>query len=45
LRSRWFWGVAAAVVLVGAGTGYYYLNPATRDPTRGTLVPGVLPVP
>jgi hypothetical protein len=44
LRSRWFWGVAAAVVLVGAGATYFYLNPPTRDPSRGTLGPA-LPVP
>jgi len=45
VRSRWFWGVTAAVVLIGAGATYYYLTPPTRDPTRGTLGPGVLPVP
>jgi hypothetical protein len=45
LRSRWFWGITAAVVLVGAGASYYYLSAPTADPTRGTLGPGVLPVP
>jgi hypothetical protein len=45
LRSRWFWGITAAVVLVGAGASYYYLTAPTADPTRGTLGPGVLPVP
>ena len=45
LRSRWFWGITAAVVLVGAGATYYYLSAPTADPTRGTLGPGVLPVP
>jgi hypothetical protein len=44
LRSPWFWGIAA-VVLVGAGASYYYLTPPTAEPTRGTLGPGVLPVP
>ena len=44
-RSRWFWGITAAVVLVGAGASYYYLAAPTADPTRGTLGPGVLPVP
>jgi hypothetical protein len=44
-RSRWFWGITAAVVLVGAGASYYYFTAPTADPTRGTLGPGVLPVP
>jgi hypothetical protein len=45
LRSRWFWGITAAVVLGAAGASYYYLSAPTRDPMRGTLGPGVLPVP
>jgi hypothetical protein len=45
MRSRWFWGVTAAVVLAAAGATYYYLTPPTHDPTKGTLGPGVLPVP
>ncbi|HSR96616.1 MAG TPA: hypothetical protein VLM79_06055, partial [Kofleriaceae bacterium] len=45
LRSRWFWGITAAVVLVGAAASYYYLTAPTAEPTRGTLGPGVLPVP
>ena len=44
-RSGWFWGITAAVVLAGAGASYYYLSAPTRDPSRGTLGPGVLPVP
>src|SRR5262249_21513597 len=44
LRSGWFWGVTA-VVAVAAGASYYYLNPPNRDPTRGTLGPGMLAVP
>jgi hypothetical protein len=45
LRSGWFWGVTAVVVLGAAGAGYYYLHVPNRDPTRGTLGPGMLPVP
>ena len=45
LRSGWFWGVTTAVVLAAAGAGYYYLEVPTHDPTKGTLGPGVLPVP
>jgi hypothetical protein len=45
LRSRWFWGITAAVVLGAAGATYYYLSVPTQDPMRGTLGPGVLPVP
>lgn len=45
LRSGWFWGVSAVVVLAAAGTGFYYLGAPTHDPTKGTLGPGVLPVP
>jgi hypothetical protein len=45
LRSGWFWGATAVVVLGAAGAGYYYLNVPNRDPTRGTLGPGVVPVP
>jgi hypothetical protein len=44
LRSGWFWGVTAAVV-VAAGATYYVLAPPTRDPTKGTLGPGVVSVP
>jgi hypothetical protein len=32
-------------VLGAAGATYYYLSPPTSDPMRGTLGPGVLPVP
>jgi len=45
LRSRWFWGATAVVVLAAAGATYYYLTPPTHDPTKGTLSPGVLPIP
>jgi hypothetical protein len=45
LRSGWFWGITAAVALGAAGATYYYLSAPTRDPMRGTLGPGVLPVP
>jgi hypothetical protein len=45
VHSGWFWGAAAVVVLGAAGAGYYYLHVPNRDPTRGTLGPGVLPVP
>lgn len=45
LRSGWFWGVTAAVVLVAAGAGYYYFEHRPEDPTPGTLGPGVLSVP
>jgi hypothetical protein len=44
LHSGWFWGIAAIVVVGAAGTGYYYLNVPSREPTRGTFGPG-LPVP
>ncbi|TMQ11477.1 MAG: hypothetical protein E6J90_05610 [Deltaproteobacteria bacterium] len=43
LRSGWFWGATAIVVLAAAGATYYYLTPPTHDPTPGTL--GVLHVP
>ncbi|HMG24581.1 MAG TPA: hypothetical protein VK607_24765 [Kofleriaceae bacterium] len=43
LRSGWFWGATAAVV-VATGAGIYYFS-SSRDPTRGTLGPGVITVP
>jgi hypothetical protein len=45
LRSPWFWGVTAAIVVAAAGASWYYLDVPTRDPTRGTLIPGVIAVP
>jgi len=44
LRSGWFWGITAVVVVGAAGAGYYYLNVPNREPTRGTFGPPV-PVP
>jgi hypothetical protein len=44
LRSGWFWGVTAVVVIGAAGTAYFLHRP-TEDPTKGTFRPGVLPVP
>jgi len=45
LRSPWFWGITAAVVAGAAGATYYYFTAPPRDPMRGTLGPGILPVP
>ena len=41
LRSPWFWGITAAVVVAAAGTSWYYLDVPTHDPTRGTLGPTI----
>ena len=44
LRSGWFWGITAAVVVGAAGATYYYLSAPVHEPTKGTLGPAI-PIP
>ena len=43
--SGWFWTATAAVVVGAAGGYYFFVHDRTEDPTRGTLVPGVITIP